>query len=76
MRHILWVVAWMGLGLLITLAASSVLQDAAIRQREPTMSPAAGTPPQPPPAPSGRSRPAEPGRHMLLVSRERDRAAE
>jgi hypothetical protein len=76
MRHILWAVAWMGLGLLITLAAASILQDAAVNQREPSPSPAAGSPPPPPAAPGGRSRPAEPGRHMLLVSRERDKAAE
>lgn len=66
MRHILWAVAWMSLGLLITLAAASVLQGVATHSREPVaMPPAVETPPQPLP----RLRPNEPGRSLIMVSR-------
>jgi hypothetical protein len=72
MRHVLWAIAWMGLGLLITLAAASVLQKNAINQRETVHAPrpAPRIEPLPPvkPAPGPRVRPSEPGRSVLLVS--------
>lgn len=68
MRHILWAVAWMGLGLLITLAAANVLQGVATAPpRDPAVAPSV-TPPSPA-LPAPRPRPAEPGRSVVFVSR-------
>lgn len=74
MRHILWAIAWMGLGLLITLAAANVLQGIAVNRGDPSTPPTAAPQPQSPPAPGGKSRSADPGRRLLLVSTEANSA--
>lgn len=73
MRHILWAIAWMGLGLLITMAAASVLQGVATGPREPV----AGAPMAPAPTVQqpriGPTEPAvsqpRPGRSLIVVAR-------
>ncbi|UYN95219.1 MAG: hypothetical protein KIT25_24955 [Enhydrobacter sp.] len=67
LRHVLWAVAWMGLGLLITLAAASVLQGVATNQR-PHSGPVFEAPPQLD-SPQQRRVPGDPGRSLILVSR-------